>query len=273
MQLLPLLLLMTATTLTVIAADENADEVEVEMDLEEEVLHEIIADGRGERDNVGVRDQWSSTEHLRESSKVDVRKGKPISAKVKGLLRDYRLECDGCDHEEAVVRINAFVLDTKRHAEQQTQHQTWLERAAMFVSVVALGTGVFLFSSGMMGSTKWNNMNIGSAAGGGGSSLVDRQRRGEIAEERRRVAMKEEESAVNNADAKRRTDTAPSWFDNEETEVWTPKQEKQFAKALVAFGGIPPKERYPLIAAKVDDKTKQECLMHHKLQQFIAKEQ
>ena len=66
---------------------------------------------------------------------------------------------------------------------------------------------------------------------------------------------------------------APSWRDNEEREVWTAKQEKQFEKAMISFGGVPPKARYHLIADKVDGKSRLECLMHHKLQQLIAKEQ
>lgn len=243
-------------------------EDEVVVALEDEVLHETLAAGRGERDHVGVRDQWESQEHLREASKFDTRK--PPSAQVKGLLRDYRLACEACDHDEAVAKINAFVLDAKRHAQAQASQQTWMERAAAVALVVFVGMAGYLLATG-----KWKNNDTPTTTGSrlgsakGGSSLADRQRRAEIAEGRRLASMKMEEEFLRTVPAK----AAPTWWENEEKEVWTPQQEKQFAKALVAFGGIPPKQRYPLIADKVDDKTKQECLMHHKLQQWIAKQQ
>jgi hypothetical protein len=262
-----LLLLLITVTMTV-ATDEADVDVDLQGQVEEEVLYETIAAGRGERDDKGVRDQWSSSEHLGETSKYNAKR--PISAKVQKLLREYRLECDGCDHDEGVARINAFVLDTKNHAQARALNQKWLERAVLLVTVVALGTVVFLYTRGSISMSTITNRLGSSSAGGSGGGLVDNQRRAEIEEQRRRAAMKEEESqraaVVANANA-------PTWRDHEEKEVWTPEQEKQFAKALNAFGGIPPKARYPLIADKVDDKTRLECLMHHKLQQLIAKEQ
>jgi hypothetical protein len=264
MRLLLLLLIIITITITV-ATDEAV--VDLQGQVEEEVLHETIAAGRGERDNIGVRDQWSSSEHLGETSKYNAKR--PISAKVRGLLREYRLECDGCDHDEGVARINAFVLDTKNHAQARAQNQKWLERAVLLVTVVALGTVAFLYTRGIINMSTITNI-LGSSSAGSSGGLVDNQRRAEIEEQRRRAAMKEEESqraaVIANANA-------PTWRDHEEKEVWTPIQEKQFAKALKAFGGVPPKARYPLIAEKVDDKTRLECLMHHKLQQLIAKEQ
>jgi hypothetical protein len=238
--------------------------------LEDEVLQETLAAGRGERDHVGVRDQWESQEHLGGASKFDTRK--PPSAHVQGLLRDYRLTCEACDHDEAVAKINAFVRDAKRHAQAQASQQTWMERAAAVVVVVGVGVAGYLLATGQgkhkdSPTTTTTGSRLGSAKGG--SSLADRQRRAEIAEGRRLAAMKMEEDFQRTVPAK----AAPTWWENEEKEVWTPQQEKQFAKALVAFGGIPPKQRYPLMADKVDDKTNKECLMHHKLQQWIAKQQ
>lgn len=171
---------------------------------------------------------------------------------------------EGCDNAAAVAKINAFVLEAKRHAQQQAQQKTWLERAAVVVTVVALGLG-FLYH------TKFNTGNNKgfSLGGGGGSGGVDNARRLEIEEQRRRAAKREEDAHKAALVAKE----APSWRENEEKEVWSSKQEKQFAKALISFGGVPPKGRYHLIADKVDFKSRQECLMHHKLQQLIAKEQ
>ena len=60
---------------------------------------------------------------------------------------------------------------------------------------------------------------------------------------------------------------------NEQKEVWTPKQEKQFQKALREFSGVPKKERYKLIAEKVQGKSRIECLTHHRMQELLAKRQ
>lgn len=226
---------------------------------EDELLRETIEAGRGHRDGVGERDQWSSKDHLREASKFNTREGQPISAKIKGLLQTYRLECDGCTQAEAVAKINAFVLETKQQAERQARNQTWLERSAKVVTVMALVAAAFLYHAKMKESGRDGN----SLGGGGGP------RRLEIEEQRRRAIKREEEAQKALLSAKE----APSWRENEEKEVWTAKQEKQFAKALISFGGVPAKGRYHLIADKVDGKTRQECLMHHKLQQLIAKEQ
>uniref|UniRef100_A0A7S1YDK2 Uncharacterized protein n=1 Tax=Grammatophora oceanica TaxID=210454 RepID=A0A7S1YDK2_9STRA len=98
---------------------------------------------------------------------------------------------------------------------------------------------------------------------GGDQTTARRQQR--IEEQRRLAAEKAEERA-----AKRAKKDPPNWRENEEKEVWTAKQEKQFAKALVSFGGVPPKARYTLIEARVDGKNRTECLMHHKL--LLAKE-
>jgi len=238
--------------------NDNADDLEVQ------VLKETIAAGRGHRDEPGIRDQWDSTEHLRQ--KIDTRK--PVTPKVKALLKRYGLDCESCDEKEAVAKINDFVKETKRQAEEEAKRQTWLERAAAVVTIIVLGGVAYLHSQGAFapGGGIINGYVIGGASNNG----MSQGRRLEIEEQRRRAAKKEEEEAkLLAAQAKE----APSWRENEEKEIWTPKQEKQFAQALVSFGGVPPKARYTLIADKVDDKNRQECLMHHKLLQLIAKEQ
>lgn len=213
--------------------------------LEAEVAREIIARGRGDRDEIGIRDQWSSKEHLLET--FDSRK--PISAKVRRLLKSYRLKCDGCDHNEATEIINEFVIQTKRKA----RYGKWLERVT--IVILALGTTVFLYKT------------IGTDALAPG--VVDDQIRQNIENLRRRSA---EEEMCKEAAAKE--NRAPTWRDNEEKEVWSPRQEKQFDKALILYGGISSaKERYGLIAEKVKDKSRQECQMHHKLLQAIAKDE
>lgn len=251
--ILSLVLVILSLLLLPTVADPLVDD-EKAVDLEEKIMRETISAGRGERDEVGVRDQWSSTDHLGESSKFDTRKRSP-SAKARRLLREYRLECNGCDHNEATAKINAFVLETKERA----RRRQWLERAV--IVAVTLGAVLLFLFAGFQTKTSQYLRNHSS-----GKKVM----RLDIEEERRRQAFLAESRRAA-AEAKRRA--APTWRDIEEREVWTAKQEKQFAKALLEFGGIPPKERYHLIATRVDDKSRQECLMHHKLLKAIAKEQ
>lgn len=236
-----------SSTLTEGADDSDEEDIAV--------LKETIADGRGDRDDAGVRDQWSSSDHIR--VQYDTRK--QPTEKILKLLRTYRLECNGCDHDEAVQKINAFVLETKRAAAQQAQRQLWLERVAWWVTVIAIFGGIGFWHH----STTNNGFTTVSSNGGMGQA-----RRVEIEEQRRRAAAKrkEEEKAL-------LKEVPPSWIEQEQSEIWTNKQEKQFEKALKSFGGVPPKARYTLIAERVDGKSRQECLMHHKLLQLIAKEQ
>ncbi|CAB9519557.1 expressed unknown protein [Seminavis robusta] len=234
-------------------------------DEDEQLLRETIAAGRGHRDEQGVRDQWASSEHLKD--KFDSRR-KPVSPRVRALLESYRLECKGCDESEAVAKINAFVKETKQQVEDQAKRQRWLERAAMLVTVVVLGGLAYQYSIGAFDAGGGSS---GYSIGGRPSDWMGQARRLQIEEQRQRAAKKEEEAAKILAAAQAKE--APTWRENEEKEVWTAKQERQFAKALVSFGGVPPKGRYTLIANKVDDKSRQECLMHHKLLQLIAKEQ
>eukprot|EP00339_Tiarina_fusa_P005889 CAMPEP_0117051334 /NCGR_PEP_ID=MMETSP0472-20121206/35461_1 /TAXON_ID=693140 ORGANISM="Tiarina fusus, Strain LIS" /NCGR_SAMPLE_ID=MMETSP0472 /ASSEMBLY_ACC=CAM_ASM_000603 /LENGTH=264 /DNA_ID=CAMNT_0004765493 /DNA_START=49 /DNA_END=843 /DNA_ORIENTATION=- len=243
----------------VVIAATTSDEDQPQEEEEDDValLKETISAGRGNRDEVGKRDQWESNDHL--GRKYDMRK--PISDRVKSLLRTYRLSCDGCDEKEAVAKINAFVLETKRQTEEQARRKSWWENLVLFVTVVAAGIGgAYLYSTNAPGGQ--GKLGVGSVGAGQSKRLR------EIEEQRRRAAKKEEEAKRMAAIARE----APTWRDNEEKEVWTDKQEKQFAISLKAFGGVPAKARYTLIADKVDGKTRQECLMHHKLLQLIAHE-
>ena len=253
----------------------EAVDIDDKEELSSILVRETIEAGRGHRDEVGVRDQWSSREHLGESSKFDTRrpgqqrKQPELSSKIQGLLQTYHLDCDGCSQAEAVAKINAFVLETKQHANQQVRNQIWLERTKGFiVTILALAVAAFLYHITKMNGSNNNITSSGHSLGGG---RVDQsKRRLEIEAQRRRAAEKEEETQKILEASKR---GAPTWRENEEKEVWTPNQEKPFAKALISFGGVPAKGRYHLIADKVDGKTRQECLMHHKLLQLVAKEQ
>jgi len=110
-------------------------------------MHETIAAGRGNRDAVGLRDQWSTIQHLH--AKFDSRQQDiALPAKILGMLQNYRLKCDGCNQNEAIAKINDFVRKTKQHTEQQADRQTWLERATVGVTVVSANFGlVFWYPS------------------------------------------------------------------------------------------------------------------------------
>ena len=258
-------LVLMRSTITVAEAD-NADNVISssaspasdtriidDNELEDEIMHETIATGRGDRDEVGEREEWSSSEHLRESSRLDTRKGRPISSHIKRKLQSYRLECNGCDHDEAVARINEFILDAKRQAEVQAQRQSLMSvvvQVVVGVALCVLGYFFYIDSTTKKGSND--------------------KRRLQIEDQRQRAAARQEQQEKISLSQRA---NAPTWVDIEMREVWTPKQEKQFTNAVMMYGRMAPKARYRLIADNVDDKTKQECLMHHKLQQLIAKEQ
>ena len=106
-------------------ADANALLLAEEELLADEIAKETIEAGRGHRDERGVRDQWESDEHLTSESisKFDTRKGRPISNDVKRLLKQYRLECNDCDHNDAVQKVNKYVRETKRLTKLEKERQ------------------------------------------------------------------------------------------------------------------------------------------------------
>ena len=219
-------------------------------DLEDQAAKEAINAGRGHRDDEGKRDQWDSKEHLGEATKFDSRR--PISPDVNRLLKMYRIECSGCDHSEAVSLVNDYVRTTKLEAQQQARREWWISRGLVLVTL-AVCAGIVRF----VALQKKNS--------GPSDFSLDDKKRSEIQQSRLREHMA-------NAAVQRNT-AAPTWRDNEEMEIWTTKQEKKFQKALREFGGVAKKERYVLIAAKVDGKSRIECLTHHRLQQFREQQQ
>lgn len=235
----------------------NDDNQDIDEELQRLVVEETLASGRGERDAVGVRDQWGSTEHLKQQ--YDARR-KP-SKRVTGLLEEYRLSCEGCDHDEAVAKINAFVLDTKQGILKQQATRRFSER--MF--------GVFAWLVVALVSAFWYKRKFqsqGVTLGAPQDSSFAKGRRKEIERQRKRFEKTLEVERSSQKPMKR----PPTWREQEQKEVWTKEQERQFSRALKAFGGVPGKARYTLIADKVDGKTRQECLMHHKLIQVCSKD-
>jgi len=101
---------------------------------------------------------------------------------------------------------------------------------------------------------------------------VDRPRKvdDEIREAIRQTQFYAEAMAA--AKAESLSKPAPTWRDNEEMEEWTPRQEKQFQKALGPLLGLPPKERWRLVAERVEGKDHKECAAHYKLQQILERE-
>ena len=104
------------------------------------------------------------------------------------------------------------------------------------------------------------------------AAAVDRPRKvdDEIREAIRQTQFYAE--ALKTAKAESLAKPAPTWRDNEEMEEWTPRQEKQFRKALGPLMGLPPKERWRLVAEKVEGKDHKECASHYKLQQILESE-
>jgi hypothetical protein len=219
-------------------------------DLEDQAVKEAINAGRGHRDEVGKRDQWKSEEHLGAASKFDSRR--PISPDVKRLLKMYRLECSGCDHSEAVALVNESIRTTKLEAQQQARKEWWISQGLLLAGLVVCA-GIVSFVVHQEKTSESSGF------------LLDDNKRSEIQQLRHR--QQAADAAV------QRNDAAPTWRDNEQMEIWTTKQEKSFQKALREFGGVAKKERYILIAAKVDGKSRIECLTHHRLQQFREQQQ
>jgi hypothetical protein len=232
-------------------------EIERTDDLEDQVLQETINAGRGHRDDQGKRDQWNSKEHLGAATKFDSRR--PISPDVNRLLKMYRLECSGCDHSEAVSLVNDYVRTTKLEARQQQQKEEWISRGLVLAGLVMCAAIV-----------RFVVLQEQSKAGPLDNVSLDDKKRSEIQQLRLRQNIA---NAAVQRNGNGNAAPPPTWRDNEQMEVWTTKQEKQYQKALREFGGVGKKERYVLIAAKVDGKSRIECLTHHRLQIFNDEQQ
>lgn len=250
--------------------NSNSD-VDVDDEFDEDMLvKETIAAGRGDRDEQGVRDQWLSDKHLGGESVYDSRK--PVSEEVKRLLDAYRLKCDGCGQKEAVKKVNAYVKETKRlnklareKAAAAALRDSWARK--IFAALVVAGLSAAYVYQKELG-LEFLFQDIGRKLGGGNSNNVDEAQRSEFLRQKRQQAV---DAAAERNKPQEAKSSPPTWLANEQKEVWTPKQEKQFQKAAREFSGIPKKERYKLIAEKVVGKSRIECLTHHKMQELLAK--
>lgn len=240
----------------------EVDNRKEEQDDDHLLVQETVQAGRGHRDTRGERDQWASTEHLK--TKFDSRR--PISAQVQALLERYRLECTGCDHDEAVAKINAFVEQARAEDAKRQQQKVWRGRMVNSILILLIGAAIY-FKTEIQGYLN-EIMDDGYRLGGASNSGESRSDLMKIHRERAAKAAEERSTAAAAAEAK----LPPTWREQEEKEIWTRKQEKQFAKALHSFGGVPAKARYILIAEKVEGKSRCECLLHHKLLMLREKE-
>ena len=223
-------------------------------DEEAALLNELLAEGRGDRDGQGVRDQWSAGVGV--GSKDDTRA--PISKKVRAMMKDNGLECDGCSQDEAVKVVNAFIKDEQKRLAAEARRESILNALAPFALVAA--AALLLAAS----------VYVGLAFGDWGAAderAVGDELKAEI--KRTQHTYAEAMAAARGAPA---APAPPTWREREEREAWTPRQEKQFQKALGPLVGLPPKERWPLVADKVEGKTKGECASHHKLLGLLEKE-
>lgn len=229
---------------------------------EDELVRETIEAGRGDRDEQGIRDQWLSDEHLGKERAFDSRR--PMSEEVKKLLNAYRLTCEGCDQNQAVRKINNYIQETKRittEEQEARERRDSIARTLFGLFVVAVLSVAYIYKKELGLDALFNN---GKPKGSNDefSGFTEAQKANILRLRRQHAA---------DAAAKRQQEQAnPTWLQNEQKEVWTPKQEKQFQKALKEFSGVPKKERYKLIAEKVQGKSRIECLTHHRMQELLA---
>jgi len=224
---------------------------------EDALVQETIEAGRGERDEQGIRDQWQADEHV--GSTFDSRQ--PISADVQRLLKAYRLSCEGCDQTKAVRTVNAYIKETKRlvkeEREARERRDAWARKICAALVVVGLSYAYVhrkrLGLEELLLSNDDDNDNF----------------QGFTETHRANILRLQREQA---ADAAAKRHAPPTWVDNEKKEVWKPKQEKQFQKALKEFYGVNKKERYNLIAAKVVGKSRVECMLHHRMQELLEQQ-
>ena len=222
-------------------------------DLENAAFQETIRQSRGDRESQGVRDQWESRDGI--GRKEDLRR--KMTKKTRRRLEDHGLDCKGCTNAEAIDVINDFVRREQKRIKSEEYYADRRRKIMGFLVpfgglVVLLGIGFLVLQA--------------SAA------AVDRPRKvdDEIREAIRQTQFYAEAMAA--AKAESLSKPAPSWRDNEELEEWTPRQEKQFRKALGPLMGLPPKERWRLVAEKVEGKNHKECAAHYKLQQILERE-
>jgi len=238
---------------------EASESTETESSFDEDEL------GRGDRDEQGIRDQWLSDEHLGKDGLGVFDSRKPISEDVKRLLKAYRLDCEGCDHKEAVKKVNAYNRETKRLAREEKKARerkdSWARK--IFSALVVAGlTAAYVHRKKLGLEFLLNN-----------GKNKDDDLRGFTEAQKANILRLRREQAADAASKRQQAEAPPpTWLENEKKEVWTKKQEKQFQKALNEFFGVPKKERYKLIAEKVDGKSRIECLTHHRMQDLLSKQ-
>ena len=222
-------------------------------DLENAAFQETIRQSRGDRESQGVRDQWESRDGV--GRKEDLRR--KMTKKTRRRLEDHGLDCKGCTNAEAIDVINDFV---RREQKRIKSEEYYAERRRKIMGFVVPFGGLVVL------------LMIGFLVLQGTAAAVDRPRKvdDEIREAIRQTQFYAE--AMKTAKAESLSKPAPSWRDNEELEEWTPRQEKQFQKALGPLQGLPPKERWRLVAEKVEGKNHKECASHYKLQQILERE-
>ena len=222
-------------------------------DLENAAFQETIRQSRGDREAQGVRDQWESRDGI--GRKEDLRR--KMTKKTRRRLEDHGLDCKGCTNAEAIDVINDFV---RREQKRIKSEEYYADRRRKIMGFVVPFGGLVLL------------LGIGFLVLQASAAAVDRPRKvdDEIREAIRQTQFYAEAMAA--AKAESLSKPAPSWRDNEELEEWTARQEKQFRKALGPLLGLPPKERWRLVAEKVEGKDHKECASHYKLQQILEKE-
>ena len=222
-------------------------------ELENAAFQETIRQSRGDRESQGVRDQWESKDGI--GRKEDLRR--KMTKKTRRRLEDHGLDCKGCTNAEAIDVINDFV---RREQKRIKSEEYYAERRRKIMGFLVPFGGLVLL------------LMIGFLVLQASAAAVDRPRKvdDEIREAIRQTQFYAE--ALKTAKAESLSKPAPTWRDNEELEEWTPRQEKQFQRALGPLLGLPPKERWRLVAEKVEGKDHKECASHYKLQQILEKE-
>ena len=222
-------------------------------DLENAAFQETIRQSRGDRESQGVRDQWESRDGI--GRKEDLRR--KMTKKTRRRLEDHGLDCKGCTNAEAIDVINDFV---RREQKRIKSEEYYADRRRKIMGFVVPFGGLVLL------------LGIGFLVLQASAAAVDRPRKvdDEIREAIRQTQFYAEAMAA--AKAESLSKPAPTWRDNEEMEEWTPRQEKQFQRALGPLMGLPPKERWRLVAEKVEGKDHRECAAHYKLQQILGRE-
>ena len=115
-----------------LAGVSSGDDAE---ELRDEVMREVIGEGRGERDAEGKRAEWESSEHLH--IKYDSRK--EMTSRVARILQINGVRCDGCTNSEALRKLAAHRDERRARGEAEARAQVWVfistARRASFTAI------------------------------------------------------------------------------------------------------------------------------------------